>query len=164
VTAPQRRRLEPAAEETSGRSGCVVLGAILGIIVGAVFAFYGLPPILRSMYGETRIAVGGTYTGDAKEIRVELIETGGGQVRLTVSVLTNKTWEPKPADFRLELSSGGDRIKAAVPEPNIPETSFDFGLGVGRTLVLVFPLPAGSVGGPRALHLADPPVRIALSK
>jgi len=123
-----------------------------------------LPPILRSLYGETKIAVGGTYTGDAKEIRIELVEASRGQVQVTLEALTNKTWEPKPADFRLELSTGGDWIKAAEPEPNVPETRLDFDLGVGRALVLVFPLPERSTGSPRALHISDPPVRIALSK
>jgi len=164
VTAPHRRPVAPAAEDTSGRTGCVILGAVLGVVAGALFAFYGLPPILRSFYGETKVAYGETYTGDAKEIRVELVEAGGGQVRVTLAVLTNKTWEPNPAAFRLELSTGGDWIEAAAPEPSIPETSFDFDLGVSRTLVLVFPLPAGSSASPKALHLSDPLVSLSLSK
>ncbi|MEO6398546.1 MAG: hypothetical protein ABIP13_08770, partial [Tepidiformaceae bacterium] len=52
--ASARRRLESAPDpETKGRKGCLIWGAVLGIVVGATFAFYALPPILRHFYGET---------------------------------------------------------------------------------------------------------------
>lgn len=141
----------------------MLIGAVLGVIVGASFAFYGLPPILRSIYGETKVAAGGAYTGDAKEVRIERVEQQDGVVRVTLSARTNKTWAPRAGQFALELAGGGDWIEAEPPDEAEPATSLEFELGERRELVLVFRVPPGREGEPEALHLSTPRVRFALA-
>jgi hypothetical protein len=60
-----RRRVEEPGPDTTGRTGCIAVGAVLGIVAGALFTFFGLPPILHHFLGETHIGVGETYEGDA---------------------------------------------------------------------------------------------------
>ena len=66
-----RRRLQSAnPQDTKGRGGCLVTGAILGIIFGLTFAFYGLPPILRHYYGEEKIEAGQAYVDGERRLQV----------------------------------------------------------------------------------------------
>lgn len=179
-TAPRRRRLEPApGEAPSGRKGCIVLGAVLGVVVGGTFAFYGLPPILRSIYGEKHVAAGATYRGDAKELRITAVDAGSdrrGQssdprfpadepsISVELAVRTDKTWRPEIGDFRLELTTGGEWVHARAPVAGVPETALDFALSEPRTLLLRFPIPARVDARPKALHLESPRVRFALEE
>lgn len=168
-----RRRLESAnAQETKGRSGCLITGAILGIIVGATFAFYGLPPILRHFYGEQHIAAGATYEGDGKEMRVQVLapmaiavagDREGWGAELTVTI--NKTWEAKASDFSIEFEDGADWLEAtsigidqaSLASVTAPSLMFDVPkLAEPHKLQLVFPAHAGK---PKYLHLANPRVR-----
>lgn len=170
-----RRRLESSnGADTKGRSGCLITGAILGIIVGATFAFYGLPPILRHFYGEQHIAAGATYEGDGKVIRVEAVvpnasagstgDTGqgwGAQLDVTI----NKTWDAKASDFSIEFAEGGDWLEATgigldqADFSTVTSASIMFDvrrLAEPHKLQLVFPARAGK---PKYLHLANPRVR-----
>jgi hypothetical protein len=183
TAAPQvRRRVssEPS-EQNKGRGGCLLTGAILGIIVGATFAFYGLPPILKHFYGEQHIAIGQTYTGDAKVVSVQDIaprdvqpNSGQQTIRATVvriTVTTNKTWEPKPSDFSLEYEHGTDWVPAIAlnfaslsgPDSSSPPVLFgQRQLGNETHIDVAFPVADSSRGAPEYLHLADPRVRFAL--
>lgn len=171
-----RRRLESGgAADTKGRSGCLITGAILGIIVGATFAFYGLPPILKHFYGEQHIASGATYEGDGKVIRVETLNPnpsaaspGNGAQQgwiAQLDVIINKTWDAKASDFSIEFAEGGDWLEATAigldqaDAPNLTATSIMFDvpkLAEPHKLQLVFPAHSGK---PKYLHLANPRVR-----
>ncbi len=165
MTSPPRRRLETyTPEDTRGRWGCIGVGAVLGIVIGAMFAFYGLPPILRSIYGEAEVGPGESYSGDAKEIRVATVQHSGSEVRVTLQARTNKTWRPEAFDFSLELSTGGDWLEAQPPSADDPATALSFELGVRREIALVFVLPPGRAGDPKALHLSSPRVRFDLEE
>ncbi len=166
-----RRRIEdPSAKAKEGRGGCLITGAVLGIIVGATFAFYGLPPILRHYYGEEKVAAGETYEGDGKVIRVDRVDhiwddtpddPWGSVVIVILTLTANKTWAMQPEEWRLEVEGVDDWIPARPPRVAPPE---DFGieLGVERQLVLRFHLPEGAEAKPLALHLATPRVKFAL--
>lgn len=158
---PKRRRvLETPAKDTQGRSGCLITGAILGIIVGATFAFYGLPPILKHFYGEKHIAVGQTYEGDAKTIRVLSRESGS----IVLEVRTNKTWAPRPGDFSLQYKGAGDwqQATAATFTDGAPAV-FDIPeLGETMRVTLMFPPPPSAGAQAQYLHIADPRVRFDL--
>lgn len=166
-----RRRVNEPAPDTSGRTGCIAVGAVFGIIAGALFTFFALPPILHHFFGEANIAAGATYEGDAKVIRVTDLSIGspppGTEVSaprvafVSLTVRTNKTWSPVPSDFRLELSNG-DRVKANNPARGVTDSALDFDLGVERTLTLMFDLPGKFEVVPRYLHIGDPPVRFEL--
>lgn len=166
-----RRRLESGKpDDSKGRSGCLITGAILGIIVGATFAFYGLPPILKHFYGEQHIAAGATYEGDGKVMQVVAVSQLSGSespdaLRVELDVTINKTWEAKASDFSIEFADGGDWLEATaigLDQSNprdVTATSIVFDvpkLAEPHRLQLVFPAHAGT---PKYLHLANPRVR-----
>lgn len=154
-----------------GRSGCLITGAVLGIIVGATFAFYGLPPILRHYYGEKTVAAGATYEGDGKVIRVDGVDhtrdespddPWGNVVAVTLTLRANKTWAMEAGDWRLQVDGVHDWI-AARPPRDVPPEDFGIDLGVERQLVLRFHLPEGAEARPVALHLVAPRVKFKLA-
>lgn len=161
-TPPVRRqRLDAGEKQREPRAGCLITGAVLGIIVGATFAFYGLPPILRSIYGEKAVAPGEVYTGDAKEIRVVSVEAGE-ITAVTLSIRTNKSWAPDLNDIRLEIAGQDDWLHPLPPEAGLPATAPGFTLGQERELLLRYEIPPGIDGTPVALHLAEPRIRFEL--
>ncbi len=178
-----RRRVGTgSADEGGGRSGCLLAGAVLGIVVGATFAFYGLPPILRHFYGEQHIAVGQAYEGEAKTVSVTYLGTNPDPLApafgasgasasqpaagfyMTLKVLTNKTWNPKLTDFSLQFS-GVDGWQPADASAGVETVDGRLRFPLTVELLVAFhfarPIEAGVV--PRYLHLADPLVRFELA-
>lgn len=169
-----RRRVQasPPKAESEGRAGCLITGALLGIIVGATFAFYGLPPILKHFYGEQHVPAGQAYTGDAKTIRVTSagIQAPTGEVGpmmvVELAVETNKTWTLNASDVTLQFPGGGDWQKAesiASADGLTSGPAFEFRPADLATEVRlrVFFKPTHA-GAPTYLHLADPLIRFAL--
>ena len=176
-TTPARRRLEaPENPDTKGRKGCLLWGAVLGVVVGAIFAFYGLPPILRHYYGEAHVAAAEFYKGDAKLIRVLRVETvrpdlpdgPPGTVPpsyyVTLSLVTAKTWAPKASDFSLELGGVDDWVEGVAYEGANPDGTILLALGEEAEVTIRFPRPIEARAAPRYLHLASPRVRFELPK
>jgi hypothetical protein len=177
-----RRRVEAGmGGDNGGRSGCLLTGALLGIVVGATFAFYGLPPILRHFYGERHLT-GQAYDGDAKTVSVTYVGTSpdlavgvpqaffpalsgppDSGVYVTLKVLTNKTWNPRLTDFSLQFTGGGDWVSAdALAGIDNADGRLQFPLTVETVVVFHFPKPIDAGAVPRYLHLADPLIRFEL--
>lgn len=161
--AVRRRRLDQPEQEPVGK-GCLVAGAVLGILAGALLAFFGYPWVLRTFFAEEVVAPGGVYEGDAKILRLLGYDfdpdTRILEVRL--SVRTNKTWRPKAENFFVDVRGERHPVEALPPDPAIPETSLQFPLGQERTLLLRFRLPKRD-SVPEAIRLADPSVRFELN-
>lgn len=163
---PVRYSEEP--QDASGRRGCLILGGLLGVVAGALLAFFVLPPLINYYFGTADVKANKTYTADAKVIRVTRVEARptttrpGGPVQFAVrlSALTNKTWHPDAEDFELELSDG-EHLTLLPPDEAEPATSLDFELGVERVLLLRFP-PIATAAKPKTLHMKEPRVRFAL--
>lgn len=173
----RHRVSDGGSPDTKGRSGCLLTGAVLGIIVGATFAFYGLPPILRHFYGEQHIAAGQTFDGDAKTIVVSYtgvdpdpasgepsdLQKQPGWLYVTLGVLTNKTWHPKLTDFSVQFSGVDDWVEAdRATGPAVVSGQPDFPLGERALLFLRFPRPIDAGATPRYLHIAEPLLRFEL--
>ena len=157
------------------RSGCLVLGAVLGVVFGLGFAFYGLKPILKHFYGEKTVAVGQAYTGDSKDIRVTynglvpdpalggFASADPSSYYVTLQVTTNKSWSPKVSDFSVQFAGVGNWPQAVQAPGAAATDALTFELGKERILELRVPRPAGK---PAAIatyfHIAAPRVRIAL--
>ncbi len=174
---PARRRLEQPSVEKERRTGCLVTGAVLGVLVGIMVGLYALPPILRNIYGETKVAAGETYRGDARVIRVEsagrasdpLGEPSPGMRRedffVELTIRSSKTWELVLTDFTIEVEGVKDWIKAAEattngePGLNIPLAEE---VRVQLHFVVEVPADSGATLLAEALHLANPRVRFAL--
>jgi hypothetical protein len=147
---------------------------VLGIIVGATFAFYGLPPILRHYHGEKHITASAEYVGDARTISVVRSDTSpdpeaassgaqpGGHF-LTLRVTTNKTWTPLPADFQIQFEGVSGWVEAAALAVDHSSVTGGVALGQEVHVFLTFPLPAAKPDAkPLYLHISNPRVRFAL--
>lgn len=134
-------------------------------MAGALLAFFGYPWVLRTFFAEEVVPPGGTYTGDAKVIRVLDVRTLPGDriVEVRLSVRTNKTWRPGPENFYLDVEGHRHPLEALPPVPELPETSLEFELGAERTLLLRFRIPEEDAV-PEALRLAEPSVRFELAR
>lgn len=174
---PPRRRLEQPSAEKERRTGCLVTGAVLGVLVGIMVGIYALPPILRSIYGETEVAADEFYRGDARIIRVQsagrasapLGDASPGTRRedffVQLTIRSNKTWSLVVTDFSLELEGVKDWIKAAeATTDGEPGLNIPLGEEVTVQLHFIVEVPAGSSAtlAAEALHLANPRVRFAL--
>jgi len=138
-------------------------GGVLGIIAGVMVALYALPPILRSFYGEEKIAYGAVYSADGRRIEVAAIEQELDLIILRLTVRSNQLWSTTEEDWQLEVSGIDDWLPALPPDPSVPETSFELELAAERTLVLRFAAPGIDVADAAELHLANPRVAFALA-
>ncbi len=138
---------------------------MLGIVAGALLAFFGYPWVLKTFFAEQVVPPGGTYTGDAKVIRVLDVRAVPEEriLEIRLSVRTNKTWRPGPENFYLDIRGERHPLEALPPVPERPETSLEFELGEERTLLLRFRLPQAEAE-PEALRLAEPSVRFELDE
>ena len=174
---PPRRRLEQPSAEKERRTGCVVTGAVLGVLVGIMVGIYALPPILRNIYGETKVAADEFYRGDARLIRVAsagrtsepLGDPSPGMRRqdffVQLTIRSNKTWSLVVTDFTLELEGVKDWIKAAGATTNgEPGLNIPLAEEVSVQLHFIVEVPTGSSAtlAAAALHLSNPRVRFAL--
>ena len=173
--ATRRRIPHESDNPRENRSGCLIWGAVLGVIVGGMFAAYGLKPILRHYYGEQRIALGQTFEGDARTIRVvhagterpEAFQHPAGArddgYYVTLKITTNKTWSPAITSFAVEFSGVDDWVEAGAAVPSTG-ASIPFPLGEQRTIYLRFARPVIVGAEPEYLHIASPRVRFELPK
>ena len=171
-----RRRLETedASQSHIGR-GCLIWGGVLGIVVGGMFAAYGLKPILKHFYGEQTVAWMATYSGGGKELSVTgVAQSGGGGCAptgsdpakvtcVTLRVVSDKEWEGLNAgDFTLQVSNQHDWLDATsiVGHGTSPVRVT---ANVPMTVVVHFPvLAGGAADDAEYLHLTSPRLRFAL--
>lgn len=178
ASEPGRRvLLEQPSPDKQGRAGCIAAGAVIGVLVGIMVGLYALPPILRSIYGETKVAAGETFEGDGRVITVEAVgiaseplgEASPGMQRSDVAIrlriTNNKTWDATLADWTLEVAGIENWLPAASAATD-GEPGFAPPLGKTSTVELRFVVerPESDTRPLRleALHLANPRVRFAL--
>ncbi len=174
---PVRRRLEQPSEEARKRSGCLVWGAVLGVLAGLMVGIYALPPILKHYYGETEVAADEFYRGDGKAIRVAEVgrasdplgEPSAGMRRedifVAILVVSEDEWRPNVTDFSLELKEVDDWEQAAEATTNgAPGIAVAAGVETRVELHFIIEVPRDTVENvtPEALHLSDPRVRWAI--
>lgn len=170
---PVRRRVDTDAsqQDTSGRMGCILIGAFAGIAAGALVAFFVLPAVFRSFFGTADIFLGETYNEEGRSIAVAAVRRVPGPdgaeypgvFEVLLDVRASRTWEPSPGDFELELTVG-PRLDLLPPDPARPETSLEMPLGRERQLLLRFAGTERRDAFPKALHLSEPRVRFLLEE
>lgn len=131
-------------------------GAALGIIVGVIFTFFLLPPLLEMFATATTVPYGEVYEAEARRLQVVSAERVDDEFHVELQVRSNRTWDVTIADWELEISTQSSRIEPLPPQPAIPETSLDFPLGEERTLLLRFPAPFRVDAEMLRLHLSEP--------
>lgn len=164
MTGPTVRRPVPESEpeDTSGRRGCIVAGAALGVVAGVLFAFFLLPPLLHHYFGETEVRMGAVYSAGGKTIRVVSVHAIGGEgYEVQLEVKTKDAWAPAADDFQFELAAQSVRVTAEPASSSLQDSGMTFAPGDDRMLVLRFPLV--QAGQPTALHLSNPRLRFLLT-
>lgn len=174
-----RRRLETHTGAESGNArGCLIWGGVLGIVVGAAFAFYGLKPILKHFYGETTVAPASTYTGGGRELAVTGVTASATDpsctpartdpaniVCIAFHVQSEHDWDGLEVnDFSLEVANQHDWLPATAlvtASGGAPQVTANTPV----TLSIHFP---AAIGGdaidPEYLHLTSPRLRFALDE
>lgn len=159
---------EDAPEGTAGRRGCLLAGALLGIVAGVLVALFVVPPLFDHYFGEATVKAGKVYDGDGKRISVDFVsryEAGrdgktpflGVQFR----VRSEAAWAPDPGNFVLELE-GGIKIGPVPPVEKIPVMWPQFAAGQERPFELLFELPTGARLEGATVRFRDPKVRFEL--
>lgn len=163
-----RRRLQSGTpEDKKGRGGCLATGAILGVIIGIMFALYGLGPILRHFYGEEEVAAGQAWVDGEQRLQVTNVRVGpdaeGGTGEPVIFVTVAREGfiddEPRPGRFRLEVERIEDWL---LPLAQLPVSDTSTG-----DILLRFDVPEGldpSTVNPVAVHLEDPLVRFEIGE
>lgn len=160
-----RVRIEEPQEDTSGRTGCLTLGAILGIVAGILFVLFGVGPLLDFLFPTETIAVGSTYHDDKLTLKVNevellvfpsLPEQRGFLVRMAVDA--RSSWNLEESRFVLKLEDGREIDGYASHEGGklgrVPQ---------GASVVeLVFVTGRENPPRPEALHISEPAVKFKL--
>ncbi len=147
-----RRRVtaREAAGEDPGRRRILVLGAVLGVIAGALIAIFAIPPIFDRYFGVADVELGTAYRDGGLEVRVERVETvaaasGGSVVRVSLRVVDGaKSW--CPANDRLLLEFAGGVKAGRAGALSVPDCG---SAALPESVVLEFPA-AGAT--PEVLH------------
>ncbi len=182
VSQPTRRRvrIDEPSEDRRRRSGCLVWGAVLGVLAGIMVGVYVLPPVLRHFYGEKHIAADEFYEGGGKLIRLDSVgqtseplgDPAAGSKRAdffaSIVVVSNSGWAPKPTDFSLQFADVDDWKEAS--EATVQGQPLQaIQPGVETTIQLHFVLELPSERFPDAarafaLHLSNPRVRFEIAQ
>lgn len=168
----QRRRLDvkdPA--ETAGRTGCLALGAVLGIVAGVVVALFVMPRVFDHYFGVSDIFRGETYDNDGKIVVLESVtripDAQGreypGQFEAVFRITARKAWPLQASDWELELTTG-DKLAALAPDPALSDTSLALPLGDERRVVVRFPGTERRDARPEIVRLHLPKVRFHLEE
>jgi len=176
---PARRVRLDEAGERGGRTGCLAMGAVLGILAGVMVALYVLPPLLKSMYGEKVVRPGEARVVGGVTLQVVAYRAGADgycvgvpgcpaeSVQVHIRVLSTDRWEPRPDQLRVEFDGIRTWIEAMDPVPEVEDTALAFEAGVERIVVLRFPLPLGdSAADTRAVavHVTTPRARLDIDE
>ncbi len=166
MTEQPKRVVLEKQEEKQDRTGCLAIGAILGVVVGIMVGMYALPPILRGIYGETTVDANAPFEGDGRSIRVvgwEILAADPFDVRVTMDIRSNKTWDVSLDDWTLEVEGIDDWLKPASATSN-GEPGHQIPLGEDVRLSLQFLVESSGAEPPtlEALHLANPRLKFLL--
>ena len=179
VTGPARRRLEQPSAEKAKRSGCLVWGAVLGVLVGIMVGIYALPPILKHYYGEEVIAPNETYQNAGKSLRIKAVvpmasdrQPGTGMrveaFEVLVVGLSDTVWQLDRALFTLEVRELDDWQPAVGLNGQGGLAELTFAPGIEYEYGIRFEIEyAGAEGDsltPEALHLSDPRVKFEVAR
>ena len=162
MSEPPRRRVAIPAEPEApaGRGGCLRVAAILGVLAGIPAGLFGIPAAVNFFYGETEVAPGEAWRGEAVTISVEAVRFAEEPPAWTVTlrVRAEEDWTFEPEGVELELENGG-RAALDWPDGRAPPR---LDAGADETIALTFPWYGGRTEA-RALRLPDPGVRFRLT-
>jgi hypothetical protein len=170
----RRRRIDGTTQEKdAGRSGCLWLGGVLGVVAGVLFAFFAMPPLLDVLFPPEHVAVGETFDHEGRVVTVRelraidvtLVDPAGAQRwRVIVELTAERSWTLEFDTFQLRLDSG-DEVKTAAFETKdlTPEGSNDgLRLPLGEPALITLQFIAPDDSPPAKLILDEPQVEFDL--
>jgi len=138
VLKPNRKRLSIDQDASPGnRRGCLVTGAILGILAGLIVGLFVVPPLINRYFADNPIQPGQSYDAENAEITLQKVSVVSEifEVELTIDAFSD--WKPVHTDFTITFPD--DEVVVALPaDPTVPLTDLTFLAGESRTLLLRF--------------------------
>ncbi|MFN0147930.1 MAG: hypothetical protein ACKVT1_15610 [Dehalococcoidia bacterium] len=143
-------------EDTSGRRGCILIGALLGVGAGVLIALFAVPPLFDHYFGTADVALGDSHTDGGRTVRVDRVEVGadyaGTMVTVSVTVEGKTAWDFEVAAVRLELDDDVTLAGVAIIIRDAVER-VRVAPGAPVQLDLSFYRAPGSTALPRILHI-----------
>ncbi len=136
---PNRKRFSIDQDASPGnRRGCLVTGAILGVLAGLIVGLFVVPPLINRYFADNPIQPGQPYEAENAEITLQKASVVSEifEVELTIDAFSD--WKPVHTDFTIKFPD--DEVVVALPaDPTVPLTNLTFLAGQSRTLLLRFP-------------------------
>ncbi|MFN0096605.1 MAG: hypothetical protein ACKVVT_17750 [Dehalococcoidia bacterium] len=160
-----RKRIshELPVEERSSRRTAWWIGGLLGVLVGAVVAFFVVPPLMNQYFGTADVGLGTAHSADGGRYTLTAFDEEPGLDGTRTLVATFEVASRSGAEFglaaaRLRLEGGAILPPArpsgsAVPDPLVLEA------GASRTVELRFSVPAGLGSKAEYIEFSQPRVR-----
>ena len=137
---PNRKRFSIDQDAAPGnRRGCLVTGAILGVLVGLIVGFFVVPPLINRYFTDNPIQSGQPYKAENAEITLHKISVGSEILEVELTIDAYSDWNPVHTDFTLKFPDDDVVVTALPVDPNVPLTNLTFLAGQSRTLLLRFP-------------------------
>ncbi len=139
---PNRKRLSIDQDASPGnRRGCLVTGAILGVLAGLIVGLFVVPPLINRYFADNPIQPGQPYEAENAEITLQKAYEAENaeifEVELTIDAFSD--WKPAHTDFTIKFPDDDEVVVALPADPNVPLTNLTFLAGQSRTLLLRFP-------------------------
>tara|TARA_B110000014_G_scaffold183601_1_gene132678 strand:+ start:1506 stop:1994 length:489 start_codon:yes stop_codon:yes gene_type:complete len=139
VLKPNRKRLSIDQDAAPGnRRGCLVTGAILGVLAGFIVGLFVIPPLINRYFADNPIQPGQPYEAENAVITLQKVSVVGEILEVELIIDAFSDWKPVHTDFTIKFSD--DEVFEALPvDPKVPLTELTFLAGESRTLLLRFP-------------------------
>ena len=136
---PNRKRLSIDQDAAPGnRRGCLITGAILGVLAGLIVGLFVVPPLINRYFADNPIQPGQPYEAESAEITLQKASVVSEIVEVELTIDAFSDWKPVHTDFTIKFPD--DEVVVALPaDPNVPPTNLTFLAGQSRTLLLRFP-------------------------
>ncbi|MGE5595691.1 MAG: hypothetical protein ACM3S1_06590 [Hyphomicrobiales bacterium] len=166
---PVRRRVEADTREPDpGRTGCLWVGGVLGVVAGVLFTFFLLPSILDWAFPPEHVAVGETFAHEGHVVTVRELSQGDAsrdpagsrRWRVLVELTANRSWKLGLDTFELRLEDGTEVPVTGIEGGDFVADDLRLPLGEPELVTLVFVAPNDSP--PEKLLLDEPQAEFAL--
>ena len=136
---PNRKRLSIDQDSATGnRRGCLVTGAILGVLAGFIVGLFVIPPLINRYFADNPIQPGQPYEAENAEITLQTVSVVGEILEVELTIDAFSDWKPVHTDFTIKFPDA-EAIEALPVDPDVPLTGLTFLAGQSRTLILQFP-------------------------
>jgi hypothetical protein len=140
VLKSNRKRLPIDQDAAPGnRRGCLVTGAILGVLAGLIVGLFVVPPLVNHYFADNPIQPGQPYKAENAEITLQKVSMVREIVEVELTIDAYSDWKPVHTDFTIKFPDDEVVVASLPADPTAPLTKLTFLAGQSRTLLLRFP-------------------------